>query len=303
MLEESRTSLAVMQRMFPGYFPNPLGTYGKVNPTNRNAKRKHAAFLAPETRERVRIANEYDWRLYVMARGALLAEKHWGTCFRFPGQRRFDVPLLLRAGAGAGGSPVPVGAGVSLSCAALLHRRIVACRGEPAPPPMEVRWAVRQCCRTRPLDHLANATQFTAQEPISASTSVCPDGPHLFPARTQCITPPRTTQLEQKTTQYEDPKRGTLRGTDLVRSLLLGGNATPGSLAAQTLRGAAKPRDASLISSLVKAWAGGGGEEEGGALLGGGAGTLAAGAASGGGKLDQGVNAPAVGVRAVSCVV
>lgn len=53
VLEEARPSLAVLQRMFPGYFPDPLGAYGKVNPTNRNAKRKYASFVTPVRQIRV----------------------------------------------------------------------------------------------------------------------------------------------------------------------------------------------------------------------------------------------------------
>lgn len=130
VLEEARPSLAVLQRMFPGYFPNPLGTYGKVNPTNRNAKRKYASFLPDGVRERVRRANEYDWRLYAMARGARGAEG--GRLLRHlrrgvePGVFSLTFSPLF----------VPV--------AALLHRRVLACRREPAPPPMKVRRPARR---------------------------------------------------------------------------------------------------------------------------------------------------------------
>lgn len=135
VLEEARPSLAVLQRMFPGYFPNPLGTYGKVNPTNRNAKRKYASFLSAAVREKVRAANEYDWRLYTMARGARMQRVGcggFGGTIQIGLAYRFGAFMAIKAEAPSRLHPPP------RINAALLHRRIMACRREPAPPPMKV---------------------------------------------------------------------------------------------------------------------------------------------------------------------
>lgn len=61
------------------------------------------------------------------------------------------------------------------------------------------------------------------------------------------VAPSPHPQLEQKTTEYEDPKRGGAsgRGAELAKSL-----------AAHALRGTAVPREASLVQSLVRAFGG-----------------------------------------------